>query len=119
MFLLTLILKNINITNKNNPFRGYLVDDYLLKCRFDSRPGCIWVIFWDNDRDLVADIDPEVSHACKQDTIFSRLRFDIVGTIMLDECTDDLFAWNWANLFVDEATIVSNRELEDVALDKL
>ena len=90
-----------------------------LQCCFDRCPLGIRVVFGDDDGDLVADVDAEVGHASEQDAVFSGLSLDVVRAVMLRERADDLFAWDGADLFVNETAVISNGELEDVTFDEL
>lgn len=90
----------------------------LLKRCFDCCPGGFWVVFRDNNGYLVADVEAEVRHACKQDAVFVTVRFDIVYAVMLNKGADDLLAGDWADLLVDKAAVVCNRQLQNVAFNK-
>ena len=54
-----------------------------LQCCFYGCPGCIWVVFWYDNRDLVANIDTEVRYAGEQYAILSAQSLYIVGAIVL------------------------------------
>lgn len=79
-----------------------------LKSSFDSSPSSIWVVLRDDDSNLATNADMEVGDAGEQDTVFFAVCFNIVGAVVLDKCTNDLFAFDWANLLIDKSTVVGD-----------
>ena len=75
-------------------------------------------VFWNDDGDLVTDVDAEVGHTGEQDAVFATAGFDVIGAVMLRECADDLFSGDWADLLVDKSTVIGDSEFQDIAFDK-
>ncbi|MNL73195.1 hypothetical protein D3C87_1986270 [compost metagenome] len=50
---------------------------------FDSCPGCVGIIFWYDNRYLVADGNMEVRDAGKKNTVFFTICLNVVGAVML------------------------------------
>ena len=85
-------------------------DPNALQRSFDRSPGCVGIVLWDDDGDLVAEADAEIGDTGEQDAVFASACFDIVDAVVLRQCADDLAALNWADLLVDKAAVVGDGE---------
>ncbi len=60
----------------------------------------------------------EVSDRSVEHFVFATVNFDIVFVVVMNESTDDGAAFDWTDLFIEEATFGSDGEFQDVAFNE-
>lgn len=90
-----------------------------LERSFEGCPFGGAVVFWDVDTYLVAWLGLKVGYAREQYAVFFFADFYEVMAILKLELSDDLLAWNRADLLVEECPIVCDGELKDITLNEL
>lgn len=75
---------------------------------FEGGPLNVGIILWEDNADLVANLAFKVRHTSqKYAVLFAAYLYD-VATVFLEQRADHLLTWHWADLFVDERSVIGD-----------
>lgn len=91
----------------------------ILEAGLDGGPSSVGVVGWDDDGNLIANLETEISDRSVENFVLFAIDFDKILIVVTGERADDGFALDRANLLVHEFAAFANSKLQNVTFDEL